>query len=115
MAAALVSRAFALAMHERAAWRYDDSRTEHWHHVLGLLPRNHAATPAATSPVTEGETEATSAALKPRNARAHADRNHPASLPLPCRLRGQERTDPPVGIAGDHEPWMIATFVGTTS
>jgi hypothetical protein len=43
MAAALVSRAFALAMHERAAWRYDDSRTEHWHHVLGLLPRNHAA------------------------------------------------------------------------
>ena len=37
------ARAFALAMHERAAWRYDDSRTEHWHHVLGLLPRNYAA------------------------------------------------------------------------
>ena len=34
------ARAFALAMHERAAWQYDDSRTEHWHRVLKLLPLN---------------------------------------------------------------------------
>jgi hypothetical protein len=31
------ARAFALAMHELAAWQYDDRRTEHWHRVLGLL------------------------------------------------------------------------------
>jgi hypothetical protein len=31
------ARAFALAMHELAAWQYDDSRTEHWHRVLGPL------------------------------------------------------------------------------
>jgi hypothetical protein len=37
------ARAFALAMHERAAWPYDDSRTGHWRHVLGLLPRNYVA------------------------------------------------------------------------
>jgi hypothetical protein len=34
------ARAFAHAMHELAAWQYDDSLTEHWHHVLELLPRN---------------------------------------------------------------------------
>jgi hypothetical protein len=28
-----------LAMHELAAWQYDDSRIEHWDRVLGLLPR----------------------------------------------------------------------------
>jgi hypothetical protein len=33
------ARAFALAMHELAAWQYDDNRTEHWDRVLGLLPR----------------------------------------------------------------------------
>jgi hypothetical protein len=43
-----------------------------WGCCRGTMP----PAPAATSPVTEGETEATSAALKPRNARAHADRNH---------------------------------------
>jgi hypothetical protein len=32
------AREFALAMHERAAWQYDDSRTERWHRVLKLLP-----------------------------------------------------------------------------
>jgi hypothetical protein len=34
------ARAFALAMHELAAWQYDDDRTERWRLVLGLLPRN---------------------------------------------------------------------------
>jgi hypothetical protein len=34
------ARALALAMHELAAWQYDDSRTEHWHRVLSLLPVN---------------------------------------------------------------------------
>ena len=33
------ARAFALSMHELAAWQYDDSRTEHWPRVLELLPR----------------------------------------------------------------------------
>jgi len=28
------ARALALAMHELAAWQYDENRTEHWHHVL---------------------------------------------------------------------------------
>ena len=32
------ARATALAMHELAAWQYDDGRTEHWRLVLGLLP-----------------------------------------------------------------------------
>ena len=31
------ARTLALAMHERAAWQYDDSRTEHWCGVLKLL------------------------------------------------------------------------------
>jgi hypothetical protein len=34
------ARAFAVAMHELAAWQYDDGRTEHWRLVLGLLPGN---------------------------------------------------------------------------
>ena len=34
------ARAFALAMHERAAWDYNDRRTEHWSRVLRLLPKN---------------------------------------------------------------------------
>jgi len=34
------ARAFALAMHELAAWQYDDSRTEYWRGVLDLLPGN---------------------------------------------------------------------------
>ena len=34
------AHAFALARHELAAWQYDDSRTEHWRLVLGLLSRN---------------------------------------------------------------------------
>jgi hypothetical protein len=34
------ARAHALAMHELAAWRYDDGRTEHWRLVLGLLPNS---------------------------------------------------------------------------
>ena len=29
------ARAFALAMHELAAWQYDDDRTERWRLVLG--------------------------------------------------------------------------------
>jgi hypothetical protein len=32
-----LARALALALHERAAWQYDDGRTEHWRHVLKLL------------------------------------------------------------------------------
>ncbi len=32
------ARALALAMHELAAWQYDDSQTEHWLRVLSLLP-----------------------------------------------------------------------------
>ncbi len=32
------ARASALAMHELAAWQYDESRTEHWNRVLKLLP-----------------------------------------------------------------------------
>jgi len=32
------ARAFALAMHEIAAWQYDDLRTQHWYYVLKLLP-----------------------------------------------------------------------------
>jgi hypothetical protein len=31
------ARASALAMHELAAWQYDDSRTEHWRLVLDAL------------------------------------------------------------------------------
>jgi hypothetical protein len=31
------ARAFALAMHELAAWQYDDQRTEYWLCVLKLL------------------------------------------------------------------------------
>jgi len=34
------AHAFDLAMHELAAWRYDDGRTEHWRLVLGLLPNS---------------------------------------------------------------------------
>lgn len=34
------ARAFALAMHELAAWQYDDSRIEHWHSVVRQLPTN---------------------------------------------------------------------------
>ncbi len=31
------ARAFAMAMHELAAWHYDDHRIEHWLAVLGRL------------------------------------------------------------------------------
>jgi hypothetical protein len=34
------ARAFVVAMHELAAWQYDDDRTAHWRLVLGLLPRD---------------------------------------------------------------------------
>lgn len=33
------ARAYAVAMHELATWQYDDTQTEHWHRVLGLLPK----------------------------------------------------------------------------
>ena len=45
------ARAFALAMHECAAWQYDDRRAEHWRHVLGLLPRNYVASASPRSSV----------------------------------------------------------------
>ena len=32
------AHAFTLAMHELAAWQYDDRRTEYWRGVLELLP-----------------------------------------------------------------------------
>jgi hypothetical protein len=33
------ARAHAVAMHELAAWEYDDNRTDHWSRVLELLPK----------------------------------------------------------------------------
>jgi hypothetical protein len=33
------ARAYAVAMHEIAAWGYDDDAIEHWRKVLALLPK----------------------------------------------------------------------------